>query len=338
MALDLGFFFSSQVLQKYAFGKLVLGFFFGQGSWSNAIAEQIKVYRAKDFFDIGGSLDAHELVVGRYFYLFSFFFFRRLGLRRGRFLLSPRSRRYVRRRYRYRLNDFRFTQKNMQRGSFKFPPIFKYLGQLYSFRKGSLPYRRFLLRFVHYYFFFYYLYFHTLQKHRAAFRRPRLKALRRQSRRRVRREYRLYWRFFRRFFSRHWNYESTIRLATRRQRSRLLRRRFGIFQLLFKLYHEPMVKGIMLRRVAQARKGKPKNKNQRYVRVSHFIRIRFARWRRWYRAAARKFFSRRRLRRHYFFNLVIPRLALTSPGPVFGRARKRQSKVPNKPPRPVLLR
>jgi hypothetical protein len=275
-SLDLGFFFSSQFLQKYPFGKVILGFFLGKGSWTHYIGEQIKVYRDKDFFDVIAGLDEHEPVLGRYFYFFSFFFFSRLGQRKGRFLLSKRSRKYWR--LRYRTSTFMFLRKNMQWRTFKFRPAFRYIGRLYSFRRGSLAYRGFLLRFIHYYFFLYYLYFHTLHFHRASYKRARRRHFRLLSRGRMYLEYRLYWRYFRKFFKHHWNYQSTIRLGTAKQRSRLLNRRFGVFQLLFKLYHEPSLKYILKRRWAKARKTR--RKYRRFVKVSRFVRIRFRRWRR----------------------------------------------------------
>lgn len=321
--LQLGFFFSSQLRQKYPFGKVILGFFFGKGSWSQAIAEQIKVYRDQGFFNVRASLDEHELILGRYFYLFSFFFFSRLGERKGNFLLSKRSRKYWR--LRYRNSTYMFLRKNMQWGTFRFRRAFKYIGRLYSFRRGALAYRGFLLRFIHYYFFLYYLYFHTLLFHKALFRRSRGEDLQRRSSRWLHREYRLYWRYFRRFFKHHWNYETTIRLASAQQRSKLLRRRFAIFLLLFKLHHEPTVRRTIKRRLDAAYKARrrSKNKYQGRVKVSRYVRINFPRWRLWYLQASRKFFAKRGLRRRLFFYLVIPLLAPTPPGPLFGKARER---------------
>lgn len=278
-ALDLGFFFASQCLQKYAFGKVLLGFFFAQGSWAQAIAEQIKVYRDQEFFDVHASVDDHEPVLGRYFYFFSFFFFSRLSQRQGNFLLAKRSRQHWR--LRYRRSTFMFLRKARQWRTFKmvnWRQRLHYLGRLYNLRKGSLAYRGLLRRLVHYYFFFYYLYFRDWRRYRFTFRRRRSELLGFLSRRLLYREYHCYWRYFRRFFRRHWNYEGTIRLGTARQRSRLFRRRFGIFHLLFKLYHEPILKRILKDRWAKARQLRRKNKHRRHVPVSRFVRIRFERW------------------------------------------------------------
>lgn len=195
------------------------------------------MFRDASLFPAREALDRLEQGAAKHHYLFHYFFFSRVWRRRGRLLFSRKVRR--RRRLRHRRSMALWLRKNMKWKTLRFVRKLRYLRRLYGLRRGRIGVRRHLWRFLHYYMLLYFFYLKAFKRIKASFRVKRRKLFRIVSRRRLRSEFHSYWRYYRKYFRNRKHYEATLRLGTQRQRTKLWRGRFAIFQLLFQVFHEP---------------------------------------------------------------------------------------------------
>lgn len=182
-------------------------------------------------------MDRLEQGATKYHYLFNYFFFSRLWRRRGRLLFSKKIRRKWR--LRHRRSMAVWLRKNLRWKTLRFVRKFRYLRRLYGLRRGRLGARRHLKHFLHYYLLLYFFYLKTFKKVKASYRRRRRKTFSFLSRRPLHDEFRRYWIYYRKYFRNRKHYEATLRLGTPRQRLKLWRGPFALFQVLFQVFHEP---------------------------------------------------------------------------------------------------